>query len=80
MTHAKGLLWLKPDQVDWMRGHLAIPNLLQLYMPRNPRHPEWAAQFNVRAFAHSQASAAYLIEDLRRRAAHVRQHELPLGY
>ncbi|TQV90266.1 hypothetical protein IF1G_11025 [Cordyceps javanica] len=63
------------DQLDWMHCHLSIPTLLQLYIPRNPQHPQWAAQSSVRAFASSNASAAYVLEDLVLKAAHIRQHD-----
>jgi hypothetical protein len=70
-----GLLWLRADQLDWMHGHLSIPELLQLYIPRNPQHPQWAAQSSVRTFACSNVSAAYVLEGLVLQAACIRRHD-----
>lgn len=75
VAEEEGLVWLCADQMDWMHGHLSIPTLLQLYMPRNEQHPRWAWQSNLRVFAHSNASAAYLIGDLLGRARQIRQHD-----
>lgn len=70
----KGLLWIGIDQMDWIHSHLSISKLIHVYIPRNPQHPMWAAQSTVRGFAHTSVTAAYLIEDLLSKAAHIRQH------
>ncbi|KAJ6437033.1 hypothetical protein O9K51_10330 [Purpureocillium lavendulum] len=68
-----GMIWVDADDMDWVNGHLSVQQLLQVYIPRDPQHSRWASQANIRAFAHTNVSASYLIEDLLVKAAAVRR-------
>lgn len=58
-----------------MYGHLSIPKLLQLYIPRNLLHLEWAVQSSIMAFVCSNVSAVYIVEDLMFKVVHLCKHD-----
>lgn len=72
-VEAYGLVWLGDADFNWLHSHIALERLLCVHMTRHPQHPSWAAESNVKGFAHGNVSTLYMMEDLLLKAKAMRQ-------
>ncbi|OAQ58076.1 hypothetical protein VFPPC_11390 [Pochonia chlamydosporia 170] len=58
-----GMLWLPHETIDWRRGHIALENLIELYIPRSPLQARLTSQTNIQGLTTTQLTVEYVLQE-----------------